>query len=146
MNQIIVSQSNIYLAGLLFALIVIGLVTFIFACAVYSDLKKNNRFEFDFDSIVTYAALFLGAAAFLSVGVWYLKQGTENLRFRSNIIQTTDYYTLKRDRALIVASKKDSAPDWLAEQVKVKIIDEDGSTYQVQFKDKFAEVDKKDVK
>ena len=146
MNQIIVSQSNIYLAGLLFALIVIGLVTFILACAVYSDFKKNNRFEFDFDSIVTYAALFLGAAAFLSVGVWYLKQGTENLRFRSNIIQTTDYYTLKRDRALIVASKKDSSPDWLAEQVKVKIIDEDGSTYQVQFKDKFAEVDKKDVK
>lgn len=146
MNQIIVSQSNVYLAGLLFALIVIGLVTFILACAVYSDFKKNNRFEFDFDSIVTYAALFLGAAAFLSVGVWYLKQGTENLRFRSNIIQTTDYYTLKRDRSLIVASKKESAPDWLAEQVKVKIIDEDGSTYQVQFKDKFAEVDKKDVK
>lgn len=146
MNQIIVSQSNIYLAGLLFVLIVIGLVTFIFACAVYSDFKKNNKFEFDFDSIVTYFALVLGTAAFLSVGVWYLKQGTENLRFRSNIIQTTDYYTLKRDRALIVASKKDSAPDWLAEQVKVKIIDEDGSTYQVQFKDKFAEVDKKDVK
>lgn len=146
MNQIIVSQSNIYLAGLLFALIVIGLVTFILACAVYSDFKKNNRFEFDFDSIVTYAALFLGAAAFLSVGVWYLKQGTENLRFRSNIIQTTDYYALKRDRSLIVASKKESAPDWLANQVKVKIIDEDGSTYQVQFEDKFAEVDKKDVK
>lgn len=146
MNQIIVSQSNIYLAGLLFALIVIGLVTFIFACAVYSDFKKNNRFEFDFDSIVTYAALFLGAAAFLSVGVWYLKQGTENLRFRSNIIQTTDYYVLKRDRSLIVASKKESAPDWLAKQVEVKIIDENGSTYQVQFKDKFAEVDKKDVK
>lgn len=146
MNQIIVSQSNIYLAGLLFALIVIGLVTFILACAAYSDFKKNNRFELDFDSIATYAALFLGAAAFLSVGVWYLNQGTENLRFRSNIIQTTDYYTLKRDRALIVASKKDSAPDWLAEQVEVKIIDEDGSTYQVQFKDKFAEVDKKDVK
>lgn len=146
MNQIIVSQSNIYLAGLLFALIVIGLVTFILACAVYSDFKKNNRFEFDSDSIVTYFALFLGAAAFLSVGVWYLKQGTENLRFRSNIIQTTDYYTLKRDRSLIVASKKESAPDWLANQVKVKIIDEDGSTYQVQFKDKFAEVDKKDVK
>lgn len=146
MNQIIVSQSNIYLAGLLFALIVIGLVTFILACAVYSDFKKNNRFEFDFDSIVTYSALFLGTAAFLSVGVWYLKQRTENLRFRSNIIQTTDYYTLKRDRSLIVASKKESAPDWLANQVEVKIIDEDGSTYQVQFKDKFAEVDKKDVK
>ena len=146
MNQIIVSQSNIYLAGLLFALIVIGLVTFILACAVYSDFKKNNRFEFDFDSIVTYAALFLGAAAFLSVGVWYLKQGTENLRFRSNIIQTTDYYVLKRDRSLIVASKKESAPDWLVNQAKVKIIDENGSTYQVQFKDKFAEVDKKDVK
>ena len=144
MNQIIISQSNIYLAGLLLAMIVIGLFTFIFACVVYSEFKKNNRF--DFDSILTYVVLFLGAAAFFFVGAWYLKQGTENLRFRTNLIRATDYYTLKRDRALITAEKKESAPDWLAKQVKVKIIDEDESTYQVQFDDKFAEIDKKDVK
>ena len=146
MNQIIISQSNIYLAGLLLAMIVIGLFTFIFACVVYSEFKKNNRFEFDFDSILTYVVLFLGAAAFFFVGAWYLKQGTENLRFRTNLIHTTDYYTLKRDRSLITAEKKESAPDWLAKQVRVRIIDENGSTYQVQFEDKFVEIDKKDVK
>ena len=141
MNEIIVSQSNVYLAGLLLAMFVLGCFAFIMIILVVSEYRKNKSFELG-ESAFT-AFLIVSTVVFFN---WFIRQGLENHRFRNGSVAVTDYYDLKRDRSLIVASKKSSTPDWLAQQVKVKIIDEDKSTYQVQFEDKFAEISKKDVK
>lgn len=141
MNQIIISQSNIYLAGLLLAFLVLLIFTLIAAFATLDDYRKNRSLDLA-GSIFTVIML----ACTIFIFNWYVKQGLENFRFRNRSDEVTKYYDLKKDRSIIVASKKDSAPDWLAKQVKVRIIDENGSTYQIQFKDKLAEIDKKDVK
>lgn len=56
------------------------------------------------------------------------------------------YYDLKKDSILIIAEKKSDAPVWLADKVETKIIGEDDTTYQVQFKEKYARIKKKDLK
>lgn len=56
------------------------------------------------------------------------------------------YYDIKKDGILIIAEKKSDAPDWLVDKVETKIISEDKTSYQVQFKDQYARVNKKDLK
>ena len=141
MNEIIVNQSNVYLASLFLLSLFFGFATFI-GVIVSADCYQKERSLDPFMSVFTIFVLSLTIAS----SNWLLKQGMENHRFRDGSVAVTDYYDLKKDRSLIVASKKSSTPDWLAQQVKVKIINEDKSTYQVQFEDKFAEISKKDVK
>ena len=141
MNEIIVSQSNVYLAGLFLAIFVFGVMTFIAVIASVDYYKKERSLNLIM-SVFTIFVLLITIASLR----WFLKQGVENHQFRNGSVAVTEYYDLKRDRSLIVASKKSSTPDWLAQQVKVKIIDENDSSYQVQFEDKFAEISKKDVK
>ena len=141
MNEIIVSQSDIYLASLFLLLLFFGFATFIGAI-VLADCYQKERSLDPFMSVFTIFVLSLTIAS----AHWILKQSIEVHQFRYGPVAVTDYYDLKKDRSLIVASKKSSTPDWLAQQVKVKIIDEDKSTYQVQFEDKFAEIIKKDVR
>lgn len=141
MNQIIISQSNIYLAGLILAILVSAFFTLAAAFIVSNEYRTIR--SFNLSGIAVMIIMFTFTIYLLN---WFVKQGLENVRFRNESDEVTTYYDLKKDRSLIIAQKKDSAPDWLAEQVKVRIIDENGSTYQVQFNDKFAEIDKKDVK
>lgn len=141
MNQIIISQSNVYLAGLFLAILVLAVFTLATAYIVsneYRTIRHVNLY-----GIAVMIIMFTLTSCFIN---WFVKQGLENVRFRNESNEVTKYYDLKKDRSLIVAQKKSSSPDWLAKQVKVKIIDENGSTYQIQFKDKLAEIDKKDVK
>ena len=56
------------------------------------------------------------------------------------------YYNLKKDGVLIIAEKKSDAPDWLVDKVETKIISEDETSYQVQFNDQYARVNKNDLK
>lgn len=65
-----------------------------------------------------------------------------------NVNRSTDkiaYYDLKKDGAVIRAEKKSDAPNWLADNVETKIISENKTSYQVQFKDEFARIQKKNV-
>ena len=55
------------------------------------------------------------------------------------------YYNLKKDGVLIIAEKKSDAPDWLVDKVETKIISEDETSYQVQFNDQYARVNKNDL-
>lgn len=55
------------------------------------------------------------------------------------------YYNLKKDGVLIIAEKKSDAPDWLVDKVETKIISEDETSYQIQFKDQYARINKKDL-
>ena len=56
-----------------------------------------------------------------------------------------EYYQLKKDGSLIVAEKKSNAPDWLVDEVETKIVSENKTSYQVQFKDEFVRIQKKNV-
>ncbi len=141
MNQIIIDQSNVYLAGLILILIVIGFFTLVVALIAFDYYRVSKSFD-----LISCLFTVLLTALFIASFNWFVKQGIENERFRKDSNEVVRYYNLKKDRALIVANKKSSAPDWLADQVKVKIIDENDSSYQVQSKDKFAEISKKDVK
>lgn len=141
MNQIIISQSNIYLASLFLLTLFFGFATFIGLIVLVDSYEKEKSLD-AIISIFTIFALSLTIAS----SVWLLKQGIENHRFRNGSDRVTKYYDLKKNRSLIIATKKSSAPDWLAKNAKAKIIYEDEKSYQVQFKEMFAEVDKKDVK
>lgn len=141
MNQIIISQSNVYLAGLILAILVLAFFTLAIVFIVSNEYRTIRSFN-----LFGIAIMIMMLTCTIFLFNWFVKQGLENVRFRNESDEVTKYYDLKKDRSLIVASKKDSAPDWLAKQVKVKIIDENGSTYQIQFENKFAEIDKKDVR
>ena len=56
------------------------------------------------------------------------------------------YYNLKKDGVLIIAEKKSDAPDWLVDKVETKIISENETSYQVQFNEQYARINKKDLK
>jgi hypothetical protein len=86
----------------------------------------------------------------VSVGLcfWSIYSIAAQIVESDNVNRSTDkiaYYQLKKDGSLIVAEKKSNAPGWLVDNVETKIISENKSTYQVQFKDEFARIQKKNV-
>lgn len=141
MNQIIISQSNVDLPILLLLMIMTGVFTSFLVIIDFEVHRKHKTFNFT-SIFITVLMFVLFLTSFRS----FTKQYTENVLFQNGSDPVTKYYDLKKNRSLITAEKKDSAPNWLAEKVEVKVIDEDKSTYQVQFEDKFYEINKKDVK
>lgn len=141
MNQIILSQSNADLPILLLLMIMTGVFTSFLVSIDFEAYQKRKTFSF-----ISIFIIIMMFVLFLTSFRSFAKQYTENVRFQNGSDPVTKYYDLKKNRSLITAEKKDSAPDWLAEKVEVKVIDEDDSKYQIQFKEEFAEINKKDVK
>ena len=55
----------------------------------------------------------------------------------------TTYYQPVKDEALLHLKRKKSAPTYLTKQITAKIISENDTSYQVQYKDTFDRIPKK---
>lgn len=109
-----------------------------------TDLKNYHRDDIvaGVRTLVLTVVLIIGA--YTSINRSQVQQNEYN-----SIKQATGkvpYYDLKKDGVLIVAEKEPDAPEWLVNKVETKIIGEDDTTYQVQFKEKYARIKKKDLK
>ena len=146
MGKIIASQLNLD-GGQAFtgAIVLCALLS---TCATYAFIKNGFKKGFDRDDV---------AVGFLAIGFTLMLLGlthsiidqSQTKQNEYNIVkQATSkvpYYNLKKDGVLIIAEKKSDAPDWLVNKVETKIINEDETSYQVQFNDQYARVNKNDL-
>ena len=149
MGKIIISQSDIKVEQLPPGVLILCILTLLLTWLGYSYISngfKNGFKEGDLSMIVFAIVLTIislwGAYAMIDDSQKrYIQQDTI-----SQANSKVPYYELKKDGALIIAEKKSDAPDWLTDKVETKIISEDDTTYQVQFKNQYARVKKKDLK
>ena len=149
MGNIIVSQVNLNTEQAFQGAFILCALSLLAAWATYAFFKTGFKEGFHRDDItvggcaIIFTLMLLGGA-YMSIHQSQTKQNEYN-----TIKQATSkvpYYDLKKDGVLIIAKKKSDAPDWLIDKVETKIISEDETSYQVQFNDQYARVNKKDLK
>lgn len=149
MGKIIASQLNLNADQSFAGAVVFCTLAFLFACATYAVFKTGFKKGFHKDDVAMGISA-IGFTLMLIVGTYSIIDCTQTKENEYNTVkQATSevpYYNLKKDGVLIVAEKKSDAPDWLVDKVETKIISEDKTSYQVQFKDQYARVNKNDLK
>lgn len=151
MQNIILSQSHDDFSRLVLCVIFTGILTWIFGYASLSLIEyyiRNRRCYFVRDILKDLALPIIGTIVSVGLCFWSIYSIAAQIVESDNVNRSTDkiaYYQLKKDGSLIVAEKKSNAPDWLADKVETKIISENKTSYQVQFKDEFARIQKKNV-
>lgn len=148
MGNIIVSQVNLNTEQAFSGAVILCTLSLLAACATYTFFKTGFKEGFNRDDV---------AVGFLAIGFTLMLLGltysiidqSQTKENEYNIVkQATSkvpYYNLKKDGVLIIAEKKSDAPDWLVDKVETKIINEDETSYQVQFNDQYARVNKNDL-
>lgn len=151
MGHIILSQSHDDFSRLVLCVISTGILTWIFGYASLSLIEyycNNHRCHFITDILKDLALPIIGTIVSVGLCFWSIYSIAAQIVESDNVSRSTDkiaYYDLKKDGSLIVAEKKSDAPDWLVDEVETKIISENKTSYQVQFKDEFARIQKKNV-
>ena len=146
MGNIIASQLNLD-GGQAFtgAIVLCALLS---TCATYAFIKNGFKKGFHKDDVAMGISA-IGFTLMLIVGTYSIIDRTQTQQNQyNNVKQATSkvpYYDIKKDGVLIIAKKKSDAPDWLVDKVETKIISEDKTSYQVQFKDQYARINKKDL-
>jgi hypothetical protein len=149
MGKIIISQSDIKVEQLPPDVLILCILTLLLTWLGYSYISngfKNGFKEGDLSMIV-----FAIVLTIISLwGAYVMIDDSQKRYIQQDTISQANskvpYYELKKDGALIIAEKKSDAPDWLTDKVETKIISEDDTTYQVQFKNQYARIKKKDLK
>ena len=151
MQNIILSQSHDDFSRLVLCVVFTGILAWIFGYASLSLIEyycNNHRCHFITDILKDLALPIIGTIVSAGLCCWSIYSIAAQMVESDKVCRSTGkiaYYQLKKDGSLIVAEKKSDAPDWLADNVETKIISENKSTYQVQFKDEFARIQKKNV-
>ena len=149
MGNIIASQLNLNADQSFAGAVIFCALAFLFACATYAVFKTGFKKGFHKDD-VTMGISAIGFTLMLIVGTYSIIDRTQTQQNEYNTVKRATskvpYYNLKKDGVLIVAEKNSDAPDWLVDKVETKIISEDKTSYQVQFKDQYARVNKEDLK
>lgn len=151
MGHIILSQSHDDFSRLVLCIIFTGILTWIFGYASLSLIEyysRNRRCYFVIDILKDIALPIIGTIVSVGLCFWSIYSIAAQMRESDNVNRSTDkiaYYDLKKDGAVIRAEKKSDTPDWLVDEVETKIVSEDKTSYQVQFKDEFVRIQKKDV-
>ena len=151
MQNIILSQSHDDFSRLVLCVVFTGILAWIFGYASLSLIEyycNNHRCHFITDILKDLALPIIGTIVSAGLCCWSIYSIAAQMVEFDKVCRSTGkiaYYQLKKDGSLIVAEKKSDAPDWLADNVETKIISENKSTYQVQFKDEFARIQKKNV-
>ena len=153
MGHIILSQSHDDFSRLVLCVIFTGMLTWIFGYASLSEIeyysRNKKRRVYFFTDILKEIVLPI-FMTIVSVGLcfWSIYSIAAQMVESDNVTRSTDkiaYYDLKKDGALITARKKSDAPDWLVDEVDTKIVGENKTSYQVQFKDEFVRIQKKNI-
>ena len=151
MQNIILSQSHDDFSRLVLCVIFTGILTWIFGYASLSLIEyyiRNRRCYFVRDILKDVSLPIIGTIVSVGLCFWSIYSIAAQMTESDNVTRSTDkiaYYDLKKDGALITARKKSDAPDWLVDEVDTKIVSENKTSYQVQFKDKFVRIQKKNV-
>lgn len=149
MGNIIASQLNLNADQSFAGAVIFCALAFLSVCATYAVFKNGFKKGFHKDDVAMGISA-IGFTLMLIVGTYSIIDRTQTQQNEYNTVkQATSkvpYYDLKKDGVLIVAEKNSDAPDWLVDKVETKIISEDKTSYQVQFKDQYARVNKKDLK
>ena len=149
MGNIIASQLNLNADQSFAGAVIFCALAFLFACATYAVFKTGFKKGFHKDDVAMGIST-IGFTLMLIVGTYSIIDRTQTQQNEYNTVKRATskvpYYNLKKDGVLIIAEKKSDAPDWLVDKVETKIISEDKISYQVQFKDQYARINKKDLK
>lgn len=149
MGNIIASQLNLNAEQSFAGAVSFCALSLLSVCATYAFFKNGFKQGFHRDDVVMGVSAIL-FTLMLIVGTHSIIDRSQTQQNEYDIIkQATGKipdYDLTKDGVLIVAEKKSDAPDWLIDKVETKIISEDKTSYQVQFKDQYARVNKKDLK
>lgn len=151
MQNIILSQSHDNFRQLVLFVAFTAVFTLIFAHVAASMIKYyfvEDHFWFIEDILKEVVVPIIAAIISAGLCCWSIYSIAAQMVESDKVCRSTGkiaYYQLKKDGSLIVAEKKSDAPDWLADSVETKIISENKSTYQIQFKDQFARIEKKNV-
>lgn len=151
MVHIILSQSHDDFSRLVLCVIFTGILTWIFGYASLSLIEyycNNHRCHFITDILKDLALPIIGTIVSVGLCFWSIYSIAAQIVESDNVNRSTDkiaYYDLKKDEAVIRAEKKSDAPNWLVDEVETKIVSENKTSYQVQFKDEFARIQKKNV-
>lgn len=152
MVHIILSQSHDDFSRLVLCVIFTGILTWIFGYASLSLIEyycNNHRCHFITDILKDLALPIVGTIVSVGLCFWSIYSIAAQIVESDNVARSTDriaYYDLKKDGAVIRAEKKSDAPSWLVDEVETKIVSENKTSYQVQFKDEFVRIQKKNVK
>lgn len=148
MGNIIASQLNLNADQSFAGAVIFGALAFLSVCATYAVFKNGFKKGFHKDDVAMGISA-IGFTLMLLVGTYSIIDRTQTKENEYNTVkQATNkvpYYNLKKDGVLIIAEKKSDAPDWLVDKVETKIISEDETSYQIQFKDQYARINKKDL-
>lgn len=151
MQNIILSQSHDNFRQLVLCVALTAVLALLFAYVATSMIKYyfiEDHFYFIEDILKEVVAPIIAAIVSAGLCCWSIYSIAAQMVESDKVCRSTGkiaYYQLKKDGSLIAAEKKSDAPDWLADSVETKIISENKSTYQVQFKDRFARIEKKNV-
>lgn len=151
MQNIILSQSHDNFRQLFLCVALTAVLTLLFVYVATSMIKYDfieDHFYFIEDILKEVVAPIIAAIVSAGLCFWSIYSIAAQIVESDNVNRSTDkivYYDLKKDGAVIRAEKKSDAPSWLVDNVETKIISENKSTYQVQFKDEFARIQKKNV-
>lgn len=151
MEHIILSQSHDDFSRLVLCVIFTGILIWIFGYASRSLIEyycNNHRCHFITDILKDLALPIVGTIVSVGLCFWSIYSIAAQIVESDNVNRSTDkiaYYDLKKDGAVIRAEKKSDAPSWLVDEVETKIVSENKTSYQVQFKDEFTRIQKKNV-
>lgn len=148
MGNIIASQLDLNTEQAFSGAVILCALSLLAAWATYAFFENGFEKGFHSDDIIVSIFAIVMTIAFV-VGAYALISHSQTQQNEYDIIkQATGKipdYDLTKDGVLIVAEKKSDAPDWLVDKVETKIISEDKTSYQVQFKDQYARINKKDL-
>lgn len=148
MGKIIVSQLDLNTEQAFSGAVILCALSLLAAWATYAFFKNGFKEGFHKDDIVVGGCAIIFTIVLIGGAYMLTDQSQTKQNEYNNVKQATSkvpYYNLKKDGVLIIAEKKSDAPDWLVDKVETKIISEDETSYQVQFNDQYARVNKKDL-
>lgn len=151
MQNIILSQSHDNFRQLVLCVALTAVLTLLFAYVATSMIKYyfiEEHFYFIEDILKEVVAPIIAAIVSAGLCCWSVYSIAAQMVESDNVTRSSDkiaYYDMKKDGAVIRAEKKSDAPGWLVDEVETKIVSEDKTSYQVQFKDRFARIQKKNV-
>lgn len=149
MGNIIASQLNLNTDQAFQGAFVLCALSLLATWATYAFFKTGFKEGFHKDDIVVGGCAIIFTIVLIGGAYMLIDQSQTKQNEYNTIKQATSkvpYYDIKKDGVLIIAEKKSDAPAWLIDKVETKIISEDKTSYQVQFKDQYARINKKDLK
>ena len=148
MGKIIVSQLDLNTEQAVSVTVILCTFALLSAWATYVFIRIGFEKGFHRDDIVIGVCAIVFTIVLIGGAYTLIDYSQTQQNEYNRVKQATrkiPYYNLKKDGVLIIAEKKSDAPYWLVDKVETKIISEDETSYQVQFNNQYARINKDDL-